>query len=104
MEFLISFIDGSQFCSSVVFIVLTLIPAFNAQSLYAGHAGSITISSSPGLSRVVIAKNIENLAPGLTRILSCEIFALNFLEEYSANAALNWGKPFACPYLVNPLS
>jgi hypothetical protein len=48
--------DGSHFVSKVVLIVLTFMPAFNAQSLYAGHAGSITIISSPGFSSVVIAK------------------------------------------------
>ena len=78
--FLICSIDGSHSSSKVVFIVLTLIPAFNAQSLYAGHAGSITIISSPGFSSVLIAEKIENLAPGLTMIFSFNTSTLNFFE------------------------
>ena len=76
-------------------MVLTLIPAFSAQSLYAGHAGSMTIISSPGLSSVVIAVKIENLAPGLTIILSCVILVLNLSEIYFTSASRNTGIPFA---------
>jgi hypothetical protein len=61
--------------------------------LYAGHAGSITIISSPGFSSVVIAVKIENLAPGLTKILSCVILVLNFSDTYDANFSLNAGTP-----------
>ncbi len=104
MIFFICSIDGSHFPSNVVFIVLTLIPAFNAQSLYAGHAGSITIISSPGFNNVLIAEKIENLAPGLTKIFSCVILTSNFFETNSANASLNIGIPFACPYFMNPFS
>ena len=75
-------------------MVLTLIPAFNAQSLYAGHAGSMTIISSPGFSSVVIAVKIENLAPGLTMILSGVTFVLNFFEINLTNSSLNIGIPF----------
>ena len=78
-----------------MFIVLTLIPAFSAQSLYAGHAGSITIISSPGFSNVVIAVKIENLAPGLTIMFSCVTFTLNFFETYFASESLKIGIPFA---------
>ena len=85
-------------------MVLTLIPAFNAQSLYVGHAGSITIISSPGFRSVVIAVKIENLAPGLTIILSCVTLVLNLLEIYFASASLKTGIPFTLPYFRNPLS
>ena len=72
--------------------------------MYAGHDGSITIISSPGLSNVLIAEKIENLAPGLTMIFSCVISTLNFCETYFASASLNFGIPLACPYFINPSS
>ena len=73
IEFLISSMLGSHSFSSVVLIALNLTPAFKVQSLYAGHAGSITIISSPGVNNVEIAKKTENLAPGDTKIFSLSI-------------------------------
>ena len=93
--FSICFKDGSHLSSRVVLMVLTLIPEFSAQSLYAGHAGSITIISSPGLRSVDIAVKIENLAPGLTMMLSCVTLVLNLSETYFASASLKIGIPFA---------
>ncbi len=61
--------DGSHLFSKVVLMVLTLIPEFSAQSLYAGHAGSITIISSPGLRSVDIAVKIENTINSNTKMI-----------------------------------
>ena len=67
---MISSIVGSQLDSNVVLIVLILTPALIAHCLYAGQAGSITITSSPGLSTVEMERNTPNLAPGAIKILS----------------------------------
>ena len=37
-------------------------------------------------------------------IFSCVTPTLNFFETYFASASLKIGIPFACPYLINPLS
>ena len=100
----ISSMLGSHLFSNVVFTVLTLMPAFIAHCLYAGHAGSITIISSPGSKSVVIDRKTPNLAPGVTMTFSELIFASKFSLANSANFVLNSGNPFAGPYFPNPLS
>ena len=104
MAELIWSIVGSQLVSNVVLIVLTLTPAFIAHCLYAGHAGSITINSSPGLSRLEIARNTPNLAPGITRTFSELIPPLKCSLQNSEIDFLNSPRPFAGPYLPNPFS
>src|SRR5579885_453131 len=102
--FSISSILGSHLFSKVVCIVLTLMPEFSALSLYAGHAGSITMISFPGLYRVEIARKTENLAPGETRMFCGFVFVPNVFVMYLASASLKSAIPFASPYFVYLLS
>src|SRR3989337_2469584 len=85
-------------------MVLTFIPEFNAFSAYAGHAGSMTIISSPGCKRVDMVKNTENLAPGETITFSVFVLVWYLSAVFFARASLNSGIPFDSPYFVNPLS
>src|SRR5438445_13751854 len=75
-------------------------PAFSALSLYAGHAGSITIISFPGFNKVEIARKTENLAPGDTKMFCGFVLVSNLLVTYFARVSLNSAIPFESPYFV----
>ena len=101
---LICSIVGSHLLSKDVLIVLTFTPEFIAHSLYAGHAGSIIITSSPALSNVEIERKTPNLAPGTTKIFSEFTSQSKFSLQNFATVCLNSGSPFAGPYFPNPFS
>ena len=66
-------ISGSHFSSRLVLITLVLTPRSFAISLYAGHAGSITIISSPGLRTEENVQKIANRPPTVAMMFSGHI-------------------------------